>query len=80
MVSISISEAREHLAELGGQVAAHGERIVVDKHNKHLFALVPMEDLELIERLEDQLDIQAYEERKNEPSISLEQVKKDLGL
>lgn len=80
MGDLSISEAREHLADLGNRVALRGERIVVERRGKDLFALVPVGDLELIERLEDELDLDVIRRRLDEPTRSLEQVRKDLGL
>ena len=48
MTSIPITEAREHLADLGNRVALRGERVVVERRGKNLFALVPMEDMDLV--------------------------------
>jgi len=82
MTTIPISEAREHLADLGNRVSQRGERVVVARRGKTLFALVPMEDVELLERLEDETDIrQARKAMKEKGSnIPWEKVKKDLGL
>ena len=51
MTTISISESREHQADLGNRVSLRGERVVVKRRGKNLFALVPVEDVELLERL-----------------------------
>ena len=48
MTTIPISEAREHLADLGNRVALRGERVIVERRGKNLFALVPVEDVELL--------------------------------
>lgn len=80
MKSVPISEAREHLADLGNQVAIRGDRIMVDRRGKHLFALVSVDDAELLERLEDEMDLEAIRQRKDEPSKPLAAVKKQLGL
>ena len=80
MTTLPISEAREHLADLGNRVALRGERIVVERRGRDLFALVPVDDLELLERLEDEMDLDALRERLNEPSVPLAEVKKELGL
>ena len=37
--------------------ARHGERIRITKHNKPVAALVSIDDLQLLEKLEDELDI-----------------------
>jgi prevent-host-death family protein len=80
MASISITEAREHLADLGNRVSLRGERLVVERRGKNLFALVPMEDLELLERIEDKLDLDAICQAKDESAKPWAQVKKALGL
>ena len=80
MTTLPISEAREHLADLGNRVALRGERIVVERRGRDLFALVPVDDLELLERLEDEMDLDALRERLDEPSVPLAEVKKALGL
>jgi prevent-host-death family protein len=82
MTTVPISEAREHLADLGNRVALRGERLVVERRGKSLFALVPVEDLELLEQLEDETDIRLARKAMKEkgPNIPWEKVKKDLGL
>lgn len=80
MTSIPISEVREHLADLGNRVSLRGERVVVERRGKHLFALVSVEDLELLERLEDRLDLDAIRSSKDDPTKPWAEVKKALGL
>jgi prevent-host-death family protein len=80
MTTIPISEAREHLADLGNRVSLRGERVVVERRGKNLFALVPVEDAELLERLEDKLDLDAIRAAKDEPTKPWAKVKKALGL
>ncbi len=80
MTTIPISEAREHLADLGNRVSLLGERVIVERRGKNLFALVPMEDVELLERLEDKLDLDAIRAAKDEPTKPWAEVKKALGL
>ena len=80
MTTVPISEARQHLADLGNRVSLLGERVVVERRGKNLFALVPMEDVELLERLEDKLDLDAIRAAKDEPTKPWAEVKKALGL
>jgi prevent-host-death family protein len=80
MASISITDVREHLADLGNRVSLRGERLVVERRGKDLFALVPMEDLKLLERLEDKLDLDAIRAAKDEPTKPWAEVKKAMGL
>jgi len=80
MQPIPISDAREHLSDLGNRVSLRGERLIVERRGKNLFALVPVEDLEVLELLEDQIDLEMVRQRLNEPSENLADVKKSLGL
>jgi prevent-host-death family protein len=85
MTTVPISKARERLAEIANRVAFGGERVVVERRGKHLFALVSIEDMHLLEELEDrhwaEEGKKALEEfdRSGRKSIPLEQVKRDLG-
>ncbi len=54
---VSVTEAREQLAEITGRVRFGGERIVLQKHGKTVAALVSPSDLEALEALEDRLDL-----------------------
>jgi prevent-host-death family protein len=80
MTTIPISQAREKLSDIGTRVSLLGERVVVERRGKNLFALVPIEDLELLERLEDKIDLEAIRAAKKQPSKPWAQVKKAMGL
>ena len=82
MTTIPISKAREHLADLANRVALRGERLVFERRGKNLCALVSVEDLELLERIEEETDIRLARKAMKEkgPNIPWEKVKKDLGL
>ena len=81
MTTITMSEIRLKLSELANRVIYGGERVVVQKNNKNAFAIVSMEDMELLERLEDEMDIKAAEEALKEGNfVAWEDIKKELGL
>ena len=80
MTTIPISEARNHLSEIANRVAFRGERVVVERRGRHLFAVVPIEDLELLEHIEDKVDLEAIRRAKDQPGRPWEDVKADLGL
>ena len=80
MITLSITEARENLADIGNRVSHNGERVVVTRRGKSLFAIVSVADLDLLNQLEDHLDIAAIKAARNQPSISWVKVKKALGL
>ena len=84
MVRKPVSEARYDLAETLNRVRYKGERIVLHRRGKDVAALVPVEDLELLEELEDRIDLEAareaLKEAEKEGTISWSEVKKKLGL
>jgi prevent-host-death family protein len=47
---VPVTQARAELAELVSRVGYTGERILLTRHGKPLAALVPVEDLEALER------------------------------
>lgn len=81
---VSVSEAREAFADLVNRAAYGGERVLVSRRGKPVAAIVPIADVEFIERMEDELDLQAAREALADPeraaSIPWEQVKAELGL
>lgn len=81
MTSLPVSKARQELAELINRVAYKGERIVIERHGKDVAALVPTEDLQVLESLEDRIDLEdARKALKEKGAIPWEKVKADLGL
>ena len=78
---IRITDIRDNLAEALNRVAYGGERIVVERRGKGVAALVSMDDLALLERLEDQADIKAARKAlKEKGGITLDDYKKKLAL
>ena len=63
MTHLPVSKAREGLAEALNRVAYSGERIVLERRGKRIAAIVSVEDLDLLERLEDDLDVALARER-----------------
>ncbi len=81
MTTVTASEVRAHLSDMLTKVARQGSRVVVTRGGKKFAALVPLEDLEFLESLEDRLDIEDAKKALKEPgSVPWEKVKADLGL
>ena len=82
MADLSVSELRADMASAVNRVAFGKERLIVQRQGKRLAALVPIEDLEALETLEDRLWVEVADRAMTEPGedIPWEQVKKDLGL
>jgi prevent-host-death family protein len=77
---IASSKARNEFADLVNRAAYAGERVIVHRRNKPVAALVPIQDLELIEQLEDRMDLEDARQRLNETTVPWSKVKKELGL
>jgi prevent-host-death family protein len=79
-----ISEAREQFATIINQVAFGGERVRLTRHGKAVAAVVPIEDVEFLEDLEDEIDLQLVQEAladpENQTTIPLDEVIRQLGL
>jgi prevent-host-death family protein len=62
---VSVAELRQDLADVLNRAEYRGERFVVHRRGKVAAALIPIEDLELLERLvrqeEDRIDLAAAE-------------------
>lgn len=82
MDPIPFTKARSELSDLFTRVAARGERVVIERHGHERVAIVPIKDMEALERMEDDLDIAAAEAAlaESDERVPWEQVKRDLGL
>lgn len=73
--TITTAEARRKFAEIVNRVAYGKERITVTRRGKTVVAVVPIEDVALLEELEDRVDIQAARKAIREKgSISLDEL------
>ncbi len=84
MSRLAAGAARKDLAEILNKVAYGKERIVLQRRGKDVAALVPVEDLALLEELEDRLDLEearrALADPENRERARWEKVKAELGL
>jgi prevent-host-death family protein len=84
MTRVSTSDARRDFADALNRVSYTHERIVLHRHGKDVAALVPMEDLELLRALEDQIDLDAARaalaEARKKGTKSWAALKKELNL
>jgi prevent-host-death family protein len=79
---LSTSEARSQFAEIVNRAAYGKERVVLHRRKKPVVAVVPIEDLEAIERLEDEIDIREARKsmRERGRNAPLHEVKKRFAL
>lgn len=82
MTKVSTMQARDNLAELVNRVAYGGERVTLTRRGKALAVLVPLEDAQLLEALEDKIDLEAARKSLAEPgsNTTLDQLKAELGF
>jgi prevent-host-death family protein len=59
---MSATEARNHFSETLNKVSFGKDRIVIHRNDKDVAALVPLEDVELLEMIEDKVDLMLVEE------------------
>ena len=78
----SITDVREHFADVISSVAYAKDRISLTRNGKPVAAIVPIEDLEALEELEDRIDNQLAREALEEPgpNVPWEKAKAELGL
>jgi len=81
-MTINVVKIRSNLADTINRVAYQGERVVLERRGKGVAAMVSMEDLALLEKLEDEADVKAARAALKEEgdAIPWEQVKAELGL
>lgn len=84
MKEISTADTRKHMAELLNRAAYGGERFVVTRHGKELAAIVPIEEVTLLDRLRSLLARQefdaAVEEVRTAGTRSWDEVRRELDV
>ena len=83
MAKMGTSEARGNFTELVNRAAYKGERTVIRRRGKGMAAIVPMEDFDLLEKVEDLIDRdllkKARAEIRKKGTIPWEKVKADAA-
>jgi prevent-host-death family protein len=77
---LTASEARQNFSDILNRAAYGGERVVVHRGKKPVAAVVPIEDFEMLEQIEDRADLGEVRKRLKEPTIPWSKIKKELGL
>ena len=81
MTKVSTAKAKSQFSEMIDRVSRGKERVVLTQSGKDIVAVVPIEDVKLLEEIEDHLDNMSADEALKEPgTIPWEKIKKDLGL
>ena len=79
---VTTAEARKNFADIVNNVAYGKDPVVLTRRGKELVALISMEDLQLLQKLEEQQDIAEAWKIKDEPgeNVKLSDLKKELKL
>ena len=83
MVRMSVMKARREFSRTVNRVAFGKERIVLERRGDEVAVLVPVEDLETLEALEDRLDAEEARHRiadSADEAVPYDEVRRDLGL
>jgi prevent-host-death family protein len=82
MTRLNATKAREDFSDTLNRVAYRGERILLERRGKVVAAIVPAEDVKLLEELEDQFDLKearkAIADVKKHGTVPWENVKAEL--
>lgn len=81
-MNISVKDVRNNLADALNRAAYAGERIILERRGKPVAAIVSMDDVELLERIENDADPKAVRKARKEGGkpIPLARVKARLGM
>jgi prevent-host-death family protein len=84
MTHIAASKVRRDLSDTLNRVAYGRQRVVLERRGKEIAAVIPIEDLRLLEALEDRIDLAdaraALAEAKKKGTKSLDAIMKELSL
>ncbi|MGD0382151.1 MAG: type II toxin-antitoxin system Phd/YefM family antitoxin [Thermoguttaceae bacterium] len=82
MTALSVTEIRDNLSDAINRVAYQGERIIVRRSGHDVLAMIPINDLALLEKIEDEIDIRDAEKilAGSGKRIPYEKLRKELGL
>ena len=84
MAQVNTVNARAQFSEIINRAAFGKERVTLTRRGKEIVAVVPIEDVQLLEALEDKIDLDearaALAEAKKKGTISWEKIKKELGF
>jgi prevent-host-death family protein len=82
--AVTTAAARKNFSDLINRVAYGKDRVVLTRRNKALAAVVPIEDIALIEEIEDREDLKAaraaIRDIRRNGTVPWTRIKKELGL
>ncbi len=83
MTSLTAAEARTHFSEIINKVAYGKDRVLLTRHGKGLAAVISMQDLDVLKKLEDSSDLREAGKEllkaKNEKTVPWDKLKPSAG-
>ncbi|HSW71299.1 MAG TPA: type II toxin-antitoxin system Phd/YefM family antitoxin [Gammaproteobacteria bacterium] len=80
---LTTAEAQDQFSELINQVVHNKEHVILTRRGKEIAAIIPLEDLALLQDLQNKHDLlqalDALKEAREKGGIPLEQVKEEIG-
>ncbi len=82
MNEVSTIDARARFSDVVNRASYGKERIILTRRGKPIAAVVPIEDVEALEEIEDRIDLEEARKVLAEggPTIPLENLKRELGI
>ncbi len=84
MAQVSTAAARKQISEVINRAAFGKERMILTRRGKEVAAVVPIEDVKVLEALEDRMDLEearaSLAQAKGGRAVSWSKLKKELGL
>ena len=80
--TITTADARKNFSDIVNQVAYGKEPVILTRRGQEIAALISIEELHLLQRIEDHIDIEDAKKALEEPgeNISADEFWKELGL
>ena len=80
--TITTADARKNFADIVNTVAYSKEPVVLTRRGQKIAALISIEELQLLQKIEDHIDIEDARKALEEPgkNISADEFWKELGL
>ena len=77
---ITTTEARSNFSEIVNRVAYGKERVLINRRGKPIVAVVSMDDIKLLEKIEDLIDIEQARKvlKESTGTVSWEKALEDL--
>lgn len=84
MTRMNVGELRNQFSDIVNRVAYGSERVILQRRGRDVAAMVSIEDLALLERIEERIDLEearaSLAEARKKGTISWDKIKADLNL